>query len=92
MNAAQQMNNKAEEIVEEIYDKLTDKLNNDLRPAYKDYQKAVEKQNELLQKVQTLKRHNAILEKQIIFYRQQDKEVIGLSIDSISTKKGAEKP
>lgn len=76
--------------VNKVYQELISKLNNDLIPAYNDYQKAIEKQNELLEKVKTLKKRNTLLEKQILFLRTQDRELIGLSIDSVSTKKELE--
>jgi len=75
--------------IEQVYEKLIDKLNNDLIPAYNNYQTATDNQTKLLEKVQTLKARNALLEKQILFLRTQDKELVGLSIDGASTKKVA---
>jgi hypothetical protein len=82
----------AKQTIEQIYKQLKNKLNNDLVPAYKDYQAAIGKQNELLENVQTLKARNALLEKQILFLRAQDKELVGLSIDSTNTKRELNKP
>jgi len=75
--------------IQDVYKELIDKLNNDLVPAYNDYLEATDNQTKLLEKVQTLKVRNALLEKQILFLRTQDKELVGLSIDGAATKKGA---
>ncbi|MDR1285375.1 MAG: hypothetical protein LBJ88_04155 [Campylobacteraceae bacterium] len=82
----QQGKNKVEQTIKKVYEQLSSKLNNDLIPAYDDYQKAIDEQNKLLEKVQILKERNALLEKQILFLRMQDKEIVGLSIDSTSIK------
>jgi predicted house-cleaning noncanonical NTP pyrophosphatase (MazG superfamily) len=82
----------ANQTINKAYEQLMNKLNDELVKAYEDYQKAIEEQNELLEKVQILKERNTFLEKQILFLRSQDKELVGLSIDSISVKKGVDKP
>jgi peptidoglycan hydrolase CwlO-like protein len=88
-STTQQEQETAKNKIEQAYEKLINKLNNDLVPAYNNYQKATDNQTKLLEKVQTLKARNALLEKQILFLRTQDKELVGLSVDGASTKKGA---
>jgi SMC interacting uncharacterized protein involved in chromosome segregation len=78
----------AKKDIEDAYNDLYDAID-DLKDAYDDYKKAIEDQNKLLEKLQTLKVRNALLEKQILFLRTQDKELVGLSIDGAATKKGA---
>jgi hypothetical protein len=87
----QQAEQDAKQRIEDVYDQLEDELDK-LKEAYTNYQKATDNQTELLEKVQTLKARNALLEKQILFLRTQDKELVGLSIDSTNTKKELKKP
>lgn len=77
----------AEQSIRSTYEQLLNKLD-ELEDAYDDYQKAVDDQNKLLEQLQALKERNTLLEKEILFFRAADNQVIGLSIDNTATKKG----
>lgn len=72
-----------------LYAKLTATLAK-LGVAYTKYELALTEQRKLLEDLQTLKSNNALLEKEILFVRGIDNEVIGLTIDSVAAKKEME--
>lgn len=58
-----------------------------LRLTYRQYEKALIEQRELLEQLQVLSKKNTLLEREILFLRGNDNEVIGLTIDSVAAEK-----
>jgi carbonic anhydrase len=86
-SVTQQAKTQSDGEIQTSYDNLIIALN-DLDTAYTNYQKAIDNQTELLEKVQKAKKLNTLLQTHIVFLRRQDAEIVGLSIDNTATKKG----
>lgn len=73
-----------------LYERLNSEISA-LSQVYTEYENALKKQNLLLEDLQTLSTKNTLLEKEISFLLGVDKEVIGLTIDSVATEKEIDK-
>lgn len=79
-----------DELVKQLNEKTQDKWTNEIEPLIEEVAKETNKKNTLLKEIEAIEKDKVVNEKEIIFYLEQEKNLLGNYDSIISIQKEAE--